>query len=283
MWFFASDLHGQPDRYHKLFGAILNERPAAVLLGGDLLPSAFAWRSGMTQGEFIQAVIQDGFARLRDQLAGHYPRIFLILGNDDLRSAEAHLAEGVSQDLWSYIHNQRAGCGDYSVYGYACVPPTPFLIKDWERFDVSRYVEPGCISPAEGWRSVPVSPGEVLYATIQTDLEKLAGEADLSRAIFLFHAPPYRTALDRAALDGKTFDGVPLDVHVGSIAIRRFIEHRQPWITLHGHIHESARLNGAWQERIGRTICFSAAHDGSELALVRFDPAEPENARREHI
>jgi len=35
---------------------------------------------------------------------------------------------------------------------------------------------------------------------------------------------------------------------VGSIAVRRFIEERQPLLTLHGHIHESARLTGDWRE-----------------------------------
>jgi Icc-related predicted phosphoesterase len=70
-------------------------------------------------------------------------------------------------------------------------------------------------------------------------------------------------------------------VHVGSIAIQRFIQERQPLVTLHGHVHEAARLTGYWREKIGRTYSFSAAHDGSELALVCFDPAHPENAVRQ--
>jgi Icc-related predicted phosphoesterase len=78
-------------------------------------------------------------------------------------------------------------------------------------------------------------------------------------------------------------DHAPVDVHVGSIAIRRFIETRQPLVTLHGHIHESARLTGSWRQQIGRTWALSAAHDGAELALVRFDPREPANATRELI
>ena len=93
-------------------------------------------------------------------------------------------------------------------------------------------------------------------------------------------SPPYQTRLDRAALDGRLFDDAPLDVHVGSIAVRRFIEQRQPLVTLHGHVHESARLTGSWQEKIGRTHCFSAAHDGPELALVRFNPENPAGALR---
>ena len=80
-----------------------------------------------------------------------------------------------------------------------------------------------------------------------------------------------------------TVEHVPLDVHVGSIAIRRFIEERQPLVTLHGHVHESARLTGSWRDRIGRTHLFSAAHDGPELALVRFDLEDPASATRELI
>ena len=72
-----------------------------------------------------------------------------------------------------------------------------------------------------------------------------AKDNDLSRAMFLFHTPPYNTGLDRAALDGKKVNYVDLDVHVGSIAVRRFIESRQPLLTLHGHIHESARITGS--------------------------------------
>ena len=59
-----------------------------------------------------------------------------------------------------------------------------------------------------------------------------------------------------------------------------FIETRQPLLTLHGHVHESARLTGAWNDRIGRTWLFGGAHDGPELALVRFDPEDLEGASR---
>ena len=78
-------------------------------------------------------------------------------------------------------------------------------------------------------------------------------------------------------------DHVPLDVNVGSIAVKRFIESRQPLLTLHGHIHESARLTGSWRDRIGRTNLFSAAHDGPELCLVCFDLENPDDATRELV
>ena len=76
-------------------------------------------------------------------------------------------------------------------------------------------------------------------------------------------------------------DHVPLDVHVGSIAVKKFILKRQPLITLHGHVHESARITGTWIERLGKTTAISAAHDGQELALVKFNPDDPQAAVRD--
>jgi Icc-related predicted phosphoesterase len=171
--------------------------------------------------------------------------------------------------------------GPYVVCGYAYVPPTPFQLKDWERYDVSRYVPPGGVSPEEGRRSVNVEPHAVRYATIKDDLERLTKDVPMERAVFLFHTPPHETQLDRVATDGKVVDHVPLDLHVGSVAVRRFVETRQPVVTLHGHIHESARLTGSWRDRLGRTHAFSAAHDGPELALVSFDMTDLESATRE--
>ena len=280
VWFFVSDLHGYVSKYQKLWQLILAERPAVVLMGGDLLPHGQSCESDESGEGFVHSVLMTGFDKVKMQLASAYPQVLMILGNDDLRTEEITLVQAESLDLWNYMHFCKVEIGGYTVYGYACVPPTPFLLKDWERYDVSRFVDPGCISPEEGWRSIPITENETRHGTIQTDLARLVSDADLSESIFLFHAPPHGTTLDRAALDGRMIDSVPLDVHVGSIAIRRFILERQPKVTLHGHIHESARLTGAWRERMGKTWAFSGAHDGTELALVRFDPTDPASATR---
>jgi len=283
--FFVSDLHGDETRYRKLFEAIGRERPAGVFLGGDLLPSGLfnLIASAAPHRDFIGGFLAPGFLELRDRLGAAAPEVFLILGNDDARAEEAAVLEAATRGAWHYAHPRRLPFGGLDVFGYAFVPPTPFILKDWERYDVSRFVDPGCVSPEEGRRSVPVSEREARYSTIEKDLVALAGDAAMDRAIFLFHTPPYGTPLDRAALQGRMVDHVPLDEHVGSIAVRRFIETRQPLLTLHGHIHEAASLTGAWKCTIGRTHALSAAHDGPELALVRFDPDAPENATRELI
>lgn len=280
---FTSDLHGKVDRYEKLFGVIRAERPRAVFVGGDILPHGYSnggyeIRAG---GNFLTDFLIRRLGELREELGESYPTIFLILGNDDPRSEEGEVIDAADSGIWVYAHNGRHKLGKYEVFGYAYVPPTPFWLKDWERYDVSRYVDPGCVPPADGVVTFPVSEHERTWATISADLDALVGDSGLENAVFLFHSPPYKTALDRAALDGKMVDYAPVDVHVGSIAIQRFIEERQPLLTLHGHAHESTRLTGMWRERIGKSIALNGAHDGGELPLIRFDLEDLENISRE--
>jgi Icc-related predicted phosphoesterase len=277
--FFVSDLHGRVELYEKLLAAVRKERPRVVLLGGDLLPFDRHWSGG----EFVTTRMIPLFEGLRADLGEDSPLVLLIFGNDDPRERESRIYDGERRALWQYLHQRSVSVGRFSIFGYACVPPTPFLLKDWERYDVSRYVDPGCVSPEEGHRTVEVQIDEIRTRTIADDLARLAGDDEIADAVFLFHSPPYQTRLDRAALDGRKVDGVPLDPHVGSVAIRRFIEQRQPLLSLHGHIHESATLTGSWRDRIGRTHMFNAAHDGPELSLVRFDLENLKDATRELI
>ena len=283
--FFVSDLHGRIGRYQTLFEAVLREKPGAVFIGGDFLPHA--WQAHKTldfpHRDFINDFLVKNLLELRRELGEAYPRVFLIMGNDDARIEEAAVLDAAARGVWEYIHQRRVGFGEFTIYGYAYVPPTPFRLKDWERYDVSRYTDPDAVSPEEGWRTYPVSEQEIKYLTIKDDLGRFTENQDMARAIFLFHTPPYQTKLDLSARGGKMIDHVPLDCHLGSIAVRRFIEARQPLLTLHGHVHESARVSGSWRDRIGRTHCFSAAHDGPELSLVRFDPDSLDAATRELI
>ncbi|HUU44516.1 MAG TPA: metallophosphoesterase [Acidobacteriota bacterium] len=279
---FVSDLHGSLPRYRRLFRLIAEETPDAVFVGGDLLPSFLRFsdaRAG-TPDEFVGDFLVPELRALHSHLGAAYPSIFLIMGNYDLRAAEGEFTRDEYADLWRYIHQKRVTYGAFDVFGYAHVPPTPFRLKDWDRYDVSRSIDPGCISPEDGDYSVEIDRRRVRYATIQDDLEALTGDRDLSRSVFLFHTPPYQTHLDRAALDGRVIDHVPLDVHVGSIAVRRMIERKQPLLTLHGHIHESVRLTGRWRDRVGQTHLFSGCHDGPELAVVRFRLDELDAAER---
>jgi Icc-related predicted phosphoesterase len=282
---FATDIHGLSERYLKLFKIIEEERPDAVFLGGDILPSGWfmKYETYDIPGDFIDDFLAVKFAELKDKLGESYPRIFVILGNDDGRIFEQDFIKGTEKGLWEYINLKQASLDDYHVYGYCFVSPTPFRLKDWEKYDVSRFVDPGCLSPEEGVTTIELPDREKKNTTIKSDLDELTKDKNLEKSMFLFHTPPYQTKLDRAALDGKMIDHVPMDVNIGSIAVRRFIESRQPLLTLHGHVHESTRLTGSWKDKIGRTVMFSAAHDGRELCIVRFDPENLDKAERELI
>ncbi len=276
---FVSDLHGKKSRFDALFAIIEKERPDGVFLGGDLLPGGFGITMDIKQ--FIQIEFLSKISKLKQD--GIETRFFVILGNDDPKIYENQLLVAEKEGLIEYIHSRTTPFGDLFVTGYSYIPPSPFRLKDWERYDVSRYVDPGCVSPEEGSRSVEVDIQNERYRTIAEDLKLLSQQSAPEKTIYLFHAPPHNTTLDRADLDGKKIDHVALDVHIGSIAIKRFIDKKKPFLTLHGHVHESARITGAWREKIGPTHLFSAAHDGSKIAVVRFDTDDLENATRNLI
>ncbi|MGM0498156.1 MAG: metallophosphoesterase family protein [Bacteroidota bacterium] len=274
---FVSDLHGKKHLYKKLFDEIQRVNPDMVLLGGDLFPHGyFSDESG--EDNFITDFLIPEFSRLKEIMKEMYPSVLLILGNDDPRINESEIDEkGKLLGLWYYLHSRKIEIEDHVFYGYSFIPPTPFGLKDWEKYDVSRFVDPGCIHPYEGMRTVnPDYDPE--YSNIKEDLESLTANEDMSKAIFLFHSPPYNTPLDRAGLDGEMIDYVPLDVHVGSIAIQRFIEEKQPLLTLHGHIHEAYSITGEWRTKIGNTHAFNASYDKDKLCVVLFEPKNLDKA-----
>ncbi|MFW6064935.1 MAG: metallophosphoesterase family protein, partial [Candidatus Natronoplasma sp.] len=182
--------------------------------------------------------------------------------------------------LINYMNQTTKRFGDLYVLGYNFVPPTPFHLKDWEKYDISRYVDVGAVSPERGTRTVEISNYEKKYTTIKDDLKGLSDKSPPEKSIYLFHSPPYDTSLDRAALDEKMIDHAPVDNHVGSIAIKRFIKEEQPLVTLHGHVHETVDITGEWREKIGETFSFTGVHNGPELPIIRFDTEELERTTR---
>jgi len=269
--FFVSDLHGRKTRYDKLFEAIYSEMPQLVLIGGDVLPSGISILSDDSiNGDFLDDYLLKKFESLKDKMNDNYPMVLMIAGNDDPKTYEETFIEFEEKGYWKYINEKVIKFNDFYIAGYAYVPPTPFLLKDWEKYDVSRFVDVGCVPPEEGFRSEKKEEHVIKHETISEDLDKLSEGMDFSKSIFLFHSPPYKTNLDRINTKGKMVEYVQPDENVGSIAIRRFIENKQPILTLHGHIHESTSITGEWKDTIGKTVCVNGSTDKKELMLVRF-------------
>ena len=282
--FFVSDLHGKMSRYEALFKLIKKEKPDFVFIGGDMFPhrNILPGQSIEAGIDFVRDFLLPKFDKLKQKLDCAYPDIFLIPGNDDLKVLFDTLTEGEKFDLWRNLHNHCVVIGKYRFYGYGCVPPTPFRIKDWDRFDISKEIEIGCITPAEGYHSLPPDH-DPENDTIQNDLHLLVNDDNLEFGIFLFHSPPHQTMLDNAKIFSVGADQPLVTRNVGSKAIRNFIVEKQPYITMHGHIHESPRITGEWKQSLCRTWSFSAAHDGPELAVIKFELNDPLSATRRLI
>lgn len=273
--FFASDLHGNKGKYEALYKVVSDELPDAVLLGGDLLPT----HTSLYIEEFIIDVILDGMEKIRRE---HDVRFFVIMGNDDPRIFEHLFQKADSEDVLDYMHFRTISLDDVFISGYSYVPPTPFQLKDWEKYDVSRFTDVGSVSPELGFRTIDVPVNEIKNGTIEKDIELLARNSPPKDTLYLFHSPPYKI-LDTVDWRGQLFGHVKPDINVGSIAIRKFIEREHPLVTLHGHIHESSAITGVWKSYHSGTHSFTAAHSGPELTLVRFDTDGLEYATRDII
>lgn len=271
-WLAVSDLHGKPNRYRALFNEIEKRNPPAALLGGDLFP-----RRGRIK-EFLEEFLFKPIENLRK--IGIGTRILAILGNDDPKEYEHLLIDADNRGLMEYIPMKKVEVEGIPVVGYPYVHPSPFRLKDWELFDVSRYLDPGCISPLDGIHTTDIDLSSLRFRTIKDDLSSLSGLSEPARTVYLFHSPPYGTDLDMAAIGGQMIDHVPLDPHIGSIAVKEFIEKHQPPVTLHGHVHESFHLTGSYFQRLGTTLSISACGIEEGLVVVTFDPAGKEDPER---
>lgn len=161
--------------------------------------------------------------------------VFIIMGNDDCKGNMDLLEKADKKGMLHFVHQKAVAFRGIWFAGYSYINTTPFLMKDWER-------------------------GEKLIAG---DLEALSKRCDMKRSVCLFHAPPFATLLD-VLYDGR---------HVGSLAIRDFIEKKQPLLCLHGHIHESMLMTASIADKIGKTVCINPGNRN----IVKVDLRKPES------
>jgi Icc-related predicted phosphoesterase len=110
-----------------------------------------------------------------------------------------------------------------------------------------------------------IQPADAAAITAQPSiaeaLSALAQQSDPQRTIYVCHTPPFDTPLD----------SMPHKRHVGSKALRAFIEQHAPPLTLHGHIHESPELSGRYAAQLGPTWSINPGHDPRRFQAVTLD------------
>lgn len=255
---FCADLHGNLDQFDRVLAHALAERFDLIVFGGDLTPKDTARRTPALQRAFLS---EEFLPLLERRVDPARLRVLLILGNDDFLSNRDFLDE-----------QQRAGvpfrlidrepvrtAGGFAIVGYSAVPSTPFRFKCWERKDLAGDTDfsarpdtriDGVIS--QGDELQPYSLDQALnLPSIEEDLHALTTGLRMDRLVLVTHAPPFKTVCD--------FNRERL--HVGSRGVRAFIEARQPYLTLHGHVHETVALSGEFVEEIGLTRCAAVGND----------------------
>lgn len=263
---YAADLHGNPNHYQKLLSVAVREEVDCIVIGGDLLPKGQLLSILIeAQKRFIIDHLRPLLERFRE--ATHEIPIYLMMGNDDFAVNMDRLEEMEADGLVRLLHLRVHPLTDnLYIAGYGCVPPTSFLIKDWERLDVERAMVPersyqACSSTLNG--IVPIDAREwfISHNTISEDLDVLARLSDPATTIYVTHTPPFDTNLD-VLHNGR---------HAGSRSVRHFIEDYMPPLTLHGHIHESHHITKELMDRIGTTICVNAGQTEEVLHAVIVD------------
>jgi Icc-related predicted phosphoesterase len=278
---YTSDLHGEISLYQDL-SALANSSSAEIIaLGGDLLPSfppSKRYEDMIpNQKNFVDQFLLPFFRKISETISVR--QIFLIPGNWDLGYPYLFREpiEGII-DLSQKIYRLKNG---YELIGYPFVPPTPFRPKDYEKMDDPEAPWPPQKNPSyirsshQTDQLTAVDPYLYLREreTIREDLRQLPNPLYHKRAIYMMHSPPFGTKLDFIQ-GGKS---------AGSRSIKTFIEGNQPLLTLHGHIHESPEVSGAYIDRIGETLCVNpgqSAWSGRDLVKLYAITFEMENVEK---
>lgn len=255
---FVTDLHGKRWKYERTLSLAREVGAFLVVNGGDMFPHG---RLHGEQARFLREFLDPHLGEY--QAAGI--RYLGLAANDDLRVHDGLFDEICGKyPLAADIAGRLVPVGDYDVIGMNLVTDFPFRLKDRARMDCRDFVFPpqfggGILSVPGGWEEIPDWPA---YAkglpTIEEELGALPVPRDPSRAVYVIHGPPASLGLD-VCRGGDA---------VGSRATLRFIERRQPLLTLHGHIHESPEVSGVWRALSGRTVCIQPGQAAEGLTVV---------------
>lgn len=276
---YCSDLHGSEAHYARLIKLAETRKPDVIILGGDMLPDDSALlpeQMGRGQPEFVRRQFRQYILTLREVCSPE--AILVIPGNHDWRSSTQAMMELAAENLICVLdHLTPISVKGLSFLGYPFTPPTPWYVKDYERLD-----KPGDLFPLLGgatWDSrftrAQTRSAQHIFESLSTIAEDLAAlKPPADPWVFVAHAPPYESSLDRAYGQAAW----------GSQAIRQAIEQYQPLLSLHGHIHESPTVTGQFQEQIGSTTAINPGQARAKLcyAIIDIDVAGGKVSKVEH-
>ena len=291
--FFSSDIHGSERCFRKWINAAKSYKAQALVFGGDLAGKILQPVVDIGAGRYETNMygdlsVADGPTELkamvdRIRTAGRYE---IIVTREEKAALDASPelvhekfveAARASATRWLELADERlreAGIPAFMMLGNDDFPEIADVFNQSEMVTnpEDRVVElPGGYEMISLGYSNPTpwsSPRELSEDELAPRLQAMASRlADPGKSIFNFHVPPVGTHLDQAALLDADFTPITRGGHVqvgsvGSSAVRDLIEHYQPMLSLHGHIHESPGMS-----RIGPTIAINPGSDYADGIL----------------
>lgn len=263
---YACDLHGDVNLYRGLFELAVRFGADQIVLGGDLLPfHGPLYAVPVEQRVFIDVYLEPALR----EFTVRNPRasVYVLHGNADLRSSLDALYGLEREGLVRLLHGRNHQLGtEYEMIGYGNVNPTPYAVKDGERRDYcadnpKQCQAAGFLSNGSTMASIDLEDYFRKTKSIEAELSELPQPVAWNKTVYVMHAPPAGTCLD------LIFDRSS----GGSRAVRDFIVASQPYLTLHGHIHEAPTIGGKYLEKIGSTICINPGQSRKELYAVTFE------------
>lgn len=269
--YFITDLHGSRGHYEQALEQLRTRNYDVLILGGDMHPDGDRGIPLPSVSRYIRGTFRQFLEQAHELCPGL--TILAVLGNHDwyfaieeYRSLEQ---AGLLTLLW---HDRYLPLGDFDVMGLSYSPPAPYWIKDFERRDRSEDAPSdfgGYTWCGERETIVPVV-GREYFSQLASIEQILASAPQTDRPVILIsHAPPVNTHTDP----------LPGFGHVGSYAVRAFIEQRQPRFSLHGHIHEAPSESGHVTDRLGECVCINPGQEHDRLCGLSWDT---ETGRLEH-
>lgn len=273
---FTSDFHGSPSLYQQFEGLLHAERPDVAILGGDMFPDGDLDDPSGTQGRYVQTEFAPRLERWRTELPN--TAVASILGNHDWLCTAHALHTYHEQGLIAMLdHRWPWSFRGVSFLGYSCTPPTPYWVKDFERLDLGGDALPetgGAVWDTKQLRAKQASPAEHFGLRPSVDAELQSAVRPLGAWIFVCHAPPFDSQLDRLP---------HLDHPIGSKAVRAFVAARRPLCALHGHIHEAPMVTGRFQMSIDGVPCVNPGQSQTRLHAVTLDTEDPVGSLRHTV
>lgn len=248
---YVTDLHGDKNKYEKIFNIAVSKDIKVIINGGDMLPKQS--NRHIDQPIFINDYLKDYFKRLRE----YDIKYLAMLGNDDLLSVDKLFDEVCNE--FSNVYNiaqNKVKINNYEFIGMNYILDHPFGCKDRvvmeDNYIFQRQLLPYALISND--TDYTIIPNWIEYAIkhlpkmcdILNELPKPDNHLD---TIYITHIAPAGLKLGQLLYQ---------NLDIGSVDIYNFFKEKQPLLTLHGHIHEAPDTKtGKWMNAIGKTTCIN--------------------------